>query len=228
MDENGQLNSVHKDNYHSNISADAINELSIGQLFNNSDEVSASKPHCNKQNIQGLYNTKINFKVPKQNEPPKIELHFTTNNTGTILQLDPKATKDVLSNDPSILSKAVTNNQIPSMPNILFTQKAEPGGTALDNQGTFIPPIINRPGSEQISKVGGISKNPDVCTVPTISFDVENDGKGNNVIGITFPNTNLSITGTQNQGWRKWLGPLKAAAIIILIVLTIYFYRDHL
>ena len=114
------------------------------------------------------------------------------------------------------------------MPNSLFPQKDEPDSNSIAYQNTFDTPPLNRFASEQIDKIAALPRSEDISSVHTISFDVEDDGKGNNVIGITFPNTNLSAKGTQKRSWRKWLErPLIVAAIIILIVLVIYFYRDH-
>ena len=66
-----------------------------------------------------------------------------------------------------------------------------------------------------------------VSSIPSISFDVEEDGEGNKVIGIAFPNTNLSQQNGVNRKWRKWLHPLKIGALVVLIVLIIIIYEHH-
>ena len=64
--------------------------------------------------------------------------------------------------------------------------------------------------------------------IPSISFDVEDDGHGNKVIGIAFPNTNLSQENGAKGRWRKWLIPLKIGALVVLIILIIIIYEHHI
>ena len=67
-----------------------------------------------------------------------------------------------------------------------------------------------------------------VSSIQSISFDVEDDGNGNKTIGITYPNTNLSQENGLKGKWKKWLIPLKIGALVILIVLIIIVYEQHI
>ena len=97
MENNTQNHPTHQDRYETNISGD-INQLSIGQLlkYKLEDGLGSAVSDCTKKDIYGQYNTKIKLNVPKQEQSPTIVFNFPTKNNGTVLQLDPRTTREFL------------------------------------------------------------------------------------------------------------------------------------
>ena len=252
---------ISKDQYKTKING-AISQLSIGQLLNTVTDglCDSSTPECVKADVQGQYNTKIKLNMPKQEQSHSIVFNFPTKNNGTVLQLDPEATKKFLAerlSNTNLSDNGLFSPPIENLSTIGFSQADSNQSTI---KSTFLrPTFVKKETGDEAHKIGqptgslsNLSKDGgepiyedtlwkyqtsygnmgagsgDNSSVPTISFDVEEDGQGNKVIGISFPNTNLSQTNGFRGKWRKWLLLLKFAALCVLIVLIVIIVESHL
>jgi hypothetical protein len=228
MENNTQNHPTHQDRYETNISG-GINQLSIGQLLKYKLEDGcnfSAMSDCTKQDMHGQYNTKIKLNVPKQEQPPTIVFNFPTKNNGTVLQLDPRTTREFLSSGrlPNLANGA---NVIPSPPLEALAHVKLIQDT-LYNKDIDCENMLRETTNKKQTCMDISTEKDESPMVPTISFDVEEDGQGNQVIGITFPNTNLSSRDGMRRNWRKWLLPLKIGAMVVLIILIIIIHENHL
>ena len=257
---------ISKDQYKTKING-AISQLSIGQLLNTVTDglCDSSTPECVKADVQGQYNTKIKLNMPKQEQSHSIVFNFPTKNNGTVLQLDPEATKKFLAerlSNTNLSDNGLFSPPIENLSTIGFSQADSKQSTI---KSTFLrPTFVKKETGDEAHKIGqptgslsnlskdggepiyedtlwkyrasygnsgagcGDNSSISLYDVPTISFDVEEDGQGNKVIGISFPNTNLSQTNGFRGKWRKWLLLLKFAALCVLIVLIVIIVESHL
>ena len=252
---------ISKDQYKTKING-AISQLSIGQLLNTVTDglCDSSTPECVKADVHGQYNTKIKLNMPKQEQSHSIVFNFPTKNNGTVLQLDPEATKKFLAerlSNTNLSDNGLFSPPIENLSTIGFSQADSNQSTI---KSTFLrPTFVKKETGDEAHKIGlptgrlsNLSKDGgepiyedtlwkyrtsygsssagcgDNSSVPTISFDVEEDGEGNKVIGISFPNTNLSQTNGFRGKWRKLLPFLKFAALCVLIVLIVIIVESHL
>ena len=225
MEERKAHSPIHNDCYDTQISGD-IRQLSIGQQLNTVVEDSfgdsnGDAPAPMKTDIRGQYNNRIKVNIPKQDQAPTIVFNLNTKNHGTVLQLDPEATKEFLTLGTPNLPIHSNNNVSPPIQslssmvhtNILSRDKTIDQSAAKSSTWKMVRPS---------------SGDHAVSSIQSISFDVEDDGNGNKTIGITYPNTNLSQENGLKGKWKKWLIPLKIGALVILIVLIIIVYEQHI
>ena len=231
MQDQNMMSPVHNDCYETKINGD-IRQLSIGQLLHTnvedgSGDVNSGAAVPMKADICGQYNNKIKVNIPKQEQPPTIVFNLSTKNHGTVLQLDPEATKEFLTNGSRELN---TSDRDPIFQPVqsLSSRVLSNIISQDENKGKYAN-LVDKSAikSSTWKMIKPSTGNNAVSSIPSISFDVEDDGNGNKVIGIAFPNTNLSQENGAKAKWRKWLIPLKIGALVVLIVLIIIIYEHH-
>ena len=230
MEDQKVLNAVHNDSYETQIAGD-IRQLSIGQQLHTIVEDGVGDENRGaigpvKADICGQYNNRIKVNIPKQEQPPTIVFNLSTKNHGTVLQLDPDVTKEFLSHGTSTL--ATFDNNAISPPMQSLSSRVLSNIISQEENKEKYSNLVDRSAikSSTWKMQKPYSGNNVVSSIPSISFDVEEDGDGNKVIGIAFPNTNLSQQSGYRK-WRKWLLPLKIGALVVLIVLIIIIYEHH-
>ena len=231
MEEKSDSAPLHNDSYETKITGD-IRELSIGQQLHTviEDGVSNDSRSHNAANVKtdicGQYNNKIKVNIPKQEQPPTIVFNLSTKNHGTVLQLDSEATKEFLAQGASnneTFSNNLVSPPIQSISSMVLSNIISKDAT----RGKQADLVDNSAIKSSTWKM--VRPSTGNNAVSSISFDVEDDGNGNKVIGIAFPNTNLSQENGAKGKWRKWLIPsLKVGALIVLIVLIIIIYEHHI
>ena len=231
MEDQKVLSAVHNDSYETQISGD-IRQLSIGQQLHTNVEDGIGDENRGatapvKADICGQYNNRIKINIPKQEQSPTIVFNLSTKNHGTVLQLDPDVTKEFLTHGTSTFATFDCNAVSPPIQSL--SSRVLSNIISQEENKEKCSNLVDRSAikSSTWKMQKPLPGNNVVSSIPSISFDVEEDGEGNKVIGIAFPNTNLSEQNGVNRKWRKWLLPLKIGALVVLIVLIIIIYEHH-